>query len=206
MIAKLIVTGATRNQAAQRARRALEEYQIEGMPTVLPFHRAVMADEAFTPVSGPFTVHTRWIETEFATVIEPHPMPMAEAEEADERTSVTVEVAGKRLEVTLPSSLGSVSATADKSAKKKRKPGRKAGAAAAGNSAELRSPMQGTIVKVAVANGDTVAAGDLIVVLEAMKMEQPITAHRAGTVQGLEVSPGESLSSGAVIASIIEAD
>lgn len=206
MISKLIITGATRQIAAARARRALEEFKLEGMATVLPFHRAVMSDAAFVPESGPFKVHTRWIETEFATVIEPHPMPMAEAEEADERTSVTVEVAGKRLEVTLPSSLGSVSATADKSAKKKRKPGRKAGAAAAGNSAELRSPMQGTIVKVAVANGDTVAAGDLIVVLEAMKMEQPITAHRAGTVQGLEVSPGESLSSGAVIASIIEAD
>ncbi len=206
MISKLIITGATREIAAARARRALEEFKLEGMATVLPFHRAVMSDAAFVPESGPFKVHTRWIETEFATVIEPHPMPMAEAEEADERTSVTVEVAGKRLEVTLPSSLGSVSATADKSAKKKRKPGRKAGAAAAGNSAELRSPMQGTIVKVAVANGDTVAAGDLIVVLEAMKMEQPITAHRAGTVQGLEVSPGESLSSGAVIASIIEAD
>ncbi|GGJ55094.1 acetyl/propionyl/methylcrotonyl-CoA carboxylase subunit alpha [Glutamicibacter ardleyensis] len=206
MISKLIITGATREIAAARARRALEEFKLEGMATVLPFHRAVMSDAAFVPESGPFKVHTRWIETEFATVIEPHPMPMAEAEEADERTSVTVEVAGKRLEVTLPSSLGSVSATADKGAKKKRKPGRKAGAAAAGNSAELRSPMQGTIVKVAVANGDTVAAGDLIVVLEAMKMEQPITAHRAGTVQGLEVSPGESLSSGAVIASIIEAD
>ncbi|GAA2940235.1 acetyl/propionyl/methylcrotonyl-CoA carboxylase subunit alpha [Glutamicibacter bergerei] len=206
MISKLIITGATREIAAARARRALEEFKLEGMATVLPFHRAVMSDAAFVPESGPFKVHTRWIETEFATVIEPHPLPMAEAEEADERTSVTVEVAGKRLEVTLPSSLGSVSATADKGAKKKRKPGRKAGAAAAGNSAELRSPMQGTIVKVAVANGDTVAAGDLIVVLEAMKMEQPITAHRAGTVQGLEVSPGESLSSGAVIASIIEAD
>ncbi|PRB67653.1 biotin carboxylase N-terminal domain-containing protein [Arthrobacter sp. MYb213] len=206
MISKLIITGATRDIAAARARRALEEFKLEGMATVLPFHRAVMSDAAFVQESGPFKVHTRWIETEFATVIEPHPMPMAEAEDADERTSVTVEVAGKRLEVTLPSSLGSVSATADKGAKKKRKPGRKAGAAAAGNSAELRSPMQGTIVKVAVANGDTVAAGDLIVVLEAMKMEQPITAHRAGTVQGLEVSPGESLSSGAVIASIIEAD
>ncbi|WP_404289717.1 acetyl/propionyl/methylcrotonyl-CoA carboxylase subunit alpha [Glutamicibacter arilaitensis] len=207
MISKLIVTGSTREIAAARARRALEEFQIEGMATVLPFHRAVMSDAAFVPEAGPFTVHTRWIETEFATVIEPHPMPQVEAEEAAERTSVTVEVAGKRLEVTLPSSLGSVSAAAnDKAAKKKRKPGRKAGAAAAGNSAELRSPMQGTIVKVAVENGDTVAEGELIVVLEAMKMEQPITAHRAGKVEGLEVSPGESLSSGAVIASIIEAD
>lgn len=208
MIAKLIVTGSTREIAAARARRALEEFQIDGMPTVLPFHRAVMSDPAFVPTEGAFTVHTRWIETEFNTTIEPHPMPGAPGEAEDnERTSVTVEVGGKRLEVTLPSSLGSVSAgSADQgAAKKKRKSSRKAAAGSAGNSAELRSPMQGTIVKVAVENGAEVAEGDLIVVLEAMKMEQPITAHRDGVVSGLEVAPGETLSAGAVIASIGDA-
>ncbi|GAA1409301.1 acetyl-/propionyl-CoA carboxylase subunit alpha [Glutamicibacter uratoxydans] len=211
MIAKLIVTGPTRQIAAARARRALEEFQIEGMATVLPFHRAVMSDPAFVPAEGPFRVHTRWIETEFDTFIAPHPFPTEQAEEEDnERTSVTVEVGGKRLEVTLPASLGSVSSnhSADKAgaaAKKKRKPGRKAAGAAGGNSAELRSPMQGTIVKVAVENGAEVAEGDLIVVLEAMKMEQPITAHRDGVVSGLEVTPGETLSSGAVIATIDDA-
>lgn len=208
MISKLIVTGATREIAAARARRALEEFQIEGMATVLPFHRAVMSDPAFVPAEGPFKVHTRWIETEFASIIEPHPMPTGGDDEVAERTTVTVEVSGKRLEVTLPASLGSVSAgSPDKAAgKKKRKPGRKAAGAAGGNSAELRSPMQGTIVKVSVENGDTVAEGDLIVVLEAMKMEQPITAHRAGVVSGLDVTPGETLSSGAVIASIVDAE
>ncbi|WP_313813279.1 biotin carboxylase N-terminal domain-containing protein [Glutamicibacter sp.] len=209
MIAKLIVTGPTRDIAAARARRALEEFQIEGMATVLPFHRAVMSDPAFVPAEGPFRVHTRWIETEFDTFIAPHPFPTEQAEEEDnERTSVTVEVSGKRLEVTLPASLGSVSSNgaADKGgAKKKRKSGRKAAGAAGGNSAELRSPMQGTIVKVAVENGAEVAEGDLIVVLEAMKMEQPITAHRDGVISGLEVTPGETLSSGAVIATIDDA-
>ena len=211
MIAKLIVTGPTRDIAAARARRALEEFQIEGMATVLPFHRAVMSDQAFVPSEGPFRVHTRWIETEFDTFIAPHPFPTEQAEEEDnERTSVTVEVGGKRLEVTLPASLGSVSANggSDKgaaAAKKKRKTGRKAAGAAAANSADLRSPMQGTIVKVAVENGAEVSEGDLIVVLEAMKMEQPITAHRDGIVSGLEVTPGETLSSGAVIATIEDA-
>lgn len=208
MISKLIVTGGTREVAAARARRALEEFQIEGMATVLPFHRAVMSDPAFVPAKGPFKVHTRWIETEFNTAIEPHPMPGAEAEAEDnERTSVTVEVDGKRLEVTLPSSLGSMSSNgAERAAgKKKRKSSRKAAAGSSANSAELRSPMQGTIVKVAVENGTEVAQGDLIVVLEAMKMEQPITAHRDGVVNGLAVAAGETLSSGAVIATIDDA-
>ena len=111
MIAKLIVTGSTRQQAAQRARRALEEFQIEGMPTVLPFHRAVMADPAFTPAEGPFTVHTRWIETEFANEIPAwDPATAGTAEEDSARNAITVEVGGKRLEVVLPASLGSISA------------------------------------------------------------------------------------------------
>ncbi|MDR4533577.1 biotin carboxylase N-terminal domain-containing protein [Glutamicibacter sp. PS] len=206
MISKLIITGPTREVAAQRARRALEEFTIEGMPTVLPFHRAVMSDPAFIPEEGPFSVHTRWIETEFSADIAPFtPTGAADAEEA-ERTAITVEVGGKRLEVTLPASLGQVSEAlaAKNGAKKKRKNTRKAGAAAGGGN-ELLSPMQGTIVKVGVANGDEVAEGDLIVVLEAMKMEQPITAHRAGVVEGLEVSPGETLSAGAVIATIADA-
>ncbi|GAB3620515.1 biotin carboxylase N-terminal domain-containing protein [Glutamicibacter endophyticus] len=206
MISKLIITGPTREVAAQRARRALEEFTIEGMPTVLPFHRAVMSDPAFIPEEGPFSVHTRWIETEFSADIAPFtPTGASDAEEA-ERTAITVEVGGKRLEVTLPASLGQVSEApvAKNGAKKKRKNTRKAGAAAGGGN-ELLSPMQGTIVKVGVANGDEVAEGDLIVVLEAMKMEQPITAHRAGVVEGLEVSPGETLSAGAVIATIADA-
>lgn len=204
MIAKLIVTGATRNQAAQRARRALEEYQIEGMPTVLPFHRAVMADEAFTPESGPFTVHTRWIETEFANEIPAwDPATAGTAAEDSERNAITVEVGGKRLEVVLPASLGSISASNGAKSKKKKRTVR-GGAVAGATGAELVSPMQGTIVKVAVADGDTVAEGDLIVVLEAMKMEQPLTAHRAGIVAGLSAATGDTVSAGAVLATIGE--
>ncbi|WP_431711386.1 acetyl/propionyl/methylcrotonyl-CoA carboxylase subunit alpha [Glutamicibacter uratoxydans] len=207
MISKLIVTGPTREVAAARARRALEEFQIEGMATVLPFHRAVMSDPAFVPEQGAFTVHTRWIETEFDTHIEPFTAGVVDGEESVERTSVVVEVGGKRLEVTLPSSIGSLNdgnGTKNGTAKKKaRAKGARKGAAGSGsNSAELLSPMQGTIVKVAVEDGSPVTAGDLIVVLEAMKMEQPITAHRDGVVSGLKVTPGETLSAGAVIALI----
>lgn len=211
MISKLIVTGSTREVAAARARRALEEFRIDGMATVLPFHRAVMSDPAFVPESGPFTVHTRWIETEFDTHIEPFTAGVVNTEEPVERTTVTVEVSGKRLEVTLPAALGTVtdgSPAKNGAAKKKaRAKGTRKGASnGAANSTELLSPMQGTIVKVAVEDGSPVTEGDLIVVLEAMKMEQPITAHRDGIVSGLKVTPGETLSAGALIARINDSE
>ncbi|GAA4373597.1 acetyl/propionyl/methylcrotonyl-CoA carboxylase subunit alpha [Paeniglutamicibacter cryotolerans] len=204
MIAKLIVTGATRAQAAQRARRALEELVIEGMPTVIPFHRAVMADAAYIPESGPFSIHTRWIETEFVNEIPPHTPAPGEAADDAGRQSITVEVGGKRLEVTLPASLVSSNGSAPAKSKKKRGSRSSAAAAGAGGN-DLASPMQGTIVKVAVQDGDTVAEGELIVVLEAMKMEQPLTAHRAGVVSGLSAVPGDTVSAGAVLASINDA-
>jgi acetyl-CoA/propionyl-CoA carboxylase, biotin carboxylase, biotin carboxyl carrier protein len=204
MLAKLIVTGATRDQALQRARRALDEMDIQGMPTVLPFHRAVVADPAFAPSHGePFRVHTRWIETEFDNVLPPFDATAALAGSGDEasRQRITVEVAGKRLEVVLPAGLGSVGKPAGKAKPKKAGRGRSAGPAAA-DGASLTSPMQGTIVKVAVSNGDVVSEGDLMVVLEAMKMEQPLTAHRSGTVQGLTAQAGDAVSAGAVLATI----
>ena len=205
MLAKLIVTGATREQAIQRANRALAEMDIGGMPTVLPFHRAVVADPAFAPTDGkPFTIHTRWIETEFNNTIPAFDLASAAgaADDAGTRQSVTVEVGGKRLEVTLPSSFA-VSNGAANGTKKAKKAGRNRSAGpAAANGNALTSPMQGTIVKVAVADGDVVAEGDLIVVLEAMKMEQPLTAHRAGTVTGLNAAPGDTVSAGAVLATI----
>lgn len=204
MIAKLIVTGATRQQAAARARRALEEYQIEGMPTVLPFHRAVMADAAFTPESGPFSVHTRWIETEFTNDIPAwDPATAGTAGEDSERNAITVEVGGKRLEVVLPSSLGSLSSSNGTKSKKKKRTTR-GGSSTGASGADLISPMQGTIVKVAVEDGAEVAEGDLIVVLEAMKMEQPLTAHRAGIVCGLSAVAGDTVSAGTVLATIAE--
>ncbi|GAA2502350.1 biotin carboxylase N-terminal domain-containing protein [Streptomyces thermolineatus] len=206
LLAKLIVTGATRQQALQRAARALAEFEVEGMATAIPFHRAVVTDPAFAPETAgseePFTVHTRWIETEFANEIAPFTAPGGEEAEAEERTSVVVEVGGKRLEVSLPASLGVTAAAGAGAGKKapKRRAGKKAGAAASGDT--LASPMQGTIVKVAVEEGQEVKEGDLVVVLEAMKMEQPINAHRSGTVKGLTAEVGGSVTSGAAICEI----
>ena len=202
MLAKLIVTGANREQALQRARRALAELTIEGMPTVIPFHRVVLDDPAFAPAEGgEFKVHTRWIETEFNNTI---PMysgaPGSVDSDEDERTTVVVEVNGKRMEVSLPD-LGGGAKPAAKPASKTRK-SRSARGAAKGGGDELTSPMQGTIVKVAASDGDTVAEGDLILVLEAMKMEQPITAHKAGKVSGLSAKAGDTVTSGAVLATI----
>lgn len=206
MLAKLIVTGATRTQALERSRRALAEMQIDGMPTVLPFHAAVVSDSAFAPASGPFSVHTRWIETEFTNTIAPWTPdgdPAASAADADTRQRVTVEVGGKRLEVVLPASLGMANGkTTGKAAGKPKKVARARAGAAAASGDDLTSPMQGTIVKVAVQDGDQVSEGDLIVVLEAMKMEQPLTAHKSGTLSGLTAAPGDTVSAGAVIAAI----
>jgi acetyl-CoA/propionyl-CoA carboxylase biotin carboxyl carrier protein len=178
---------------------------VEGIPTVIPFDLAVVSDPAFSPAEGPFKVHTRWIETEFVNNLAPWaPDAGTGAEEtAEDRQRVVVEVGGKRLEVVLPASLGSVGSGAPAAAKpgKSKKRIRSGGTAAATGNA-LTSPMQGTIVKVAVAEGDTVAEGDLVVVLEAMKMEQPLTAHRSGTITGLTATAGETVSAGAVIATI----
>ncbi|SDT07974.1 biotin carboxyl carrier protein /biotin carboxylase [Pseudarthrobacter equi] len=204
MLSKLVVTGATRTQALQRSRRALEEMVVEGIPTVIPFDLAVVSNPDFAPAEGPFKVHTRWIETEFNNDLPAwNPHGAAETEDAEERQRVVVEVGGKRLEVVLPASLGSLGAGAAPAAKsgKSKKRARSGGPAAATGNA-LTSPMQGTIVKVAVSEGDVVAEGDLVVVLEAMKMEQPLTAHRSGTITGLKAVAGETVSAGAVIATI----
>ena len=202
MLAKLIVTGADREQALQRARRALSELSIEGMPTVIPFHRVILEDPAFVPAEGEdFKVHTRWIETEFNNTI---PMydgaPGSVDSDEDERTTVVVEVNGKRMEVSLPEMGGAAKPAAKPASKSRKSRSSRASAKAGGD--ELTSPMQGTIVKVAVSDGDTVAEGDLVLVLEAMKMEQPITAHKAGKVSGLSAKPGDTVTSGAVLATI----
>jgi acetyl-CoA/propionyl-CoA carboxylase biotin carboxyl carrier protein len=201
MLAKLVVTGATRAEALQRAARALDELVVEGMPTVVPFHRAVVRDAAFT--SEPFRVHTRWIETEWDNQVPPYAAAPVEAEEAGPRQTVVVEVGGRRLEVTLPAGLAAGGGAPAAAPKPRKRGGGSGGAAASGDS--LTAPMQGTIVKVAVADGATVAAGDLVVVLEAMKMEQPITAHKAGVVSGLTAEVGAAVTSGAVLCSITDA-
>ncbi|MFI8102487.1 acetyl/propionyl/methylcrotonyl-CoA carboxylase subunit alpha [Streptomyces sp. NPDC086023] len=204
LLAKLIITGATREQALQRAARALAEFNVEGMATAIPFHRAVVSDPAFAPTDGtPFKVHTRWIETEFVNEIPAFTAPAAEeADEEPGRETVVVEVGGKRLEVSLPSSLGMTLArtAAAGGAKPKRRAAKKSGPAASGDT--LASPMQGTIVKVAVEEGQEVKEGDLVVVLEAMKMEQPLNAHRSGTIKGLAAEVGASITSGAAICEI----
>ena len=205
MLAKLIVTGKDRTQALARARRALAEFVIDGMPTVLPFHRAVVADEAFAPKNPaqPFTVHTRWIETEFVNEIPAYAGVVALApDDAGERQSVVVEVGGKRLEVVLPRWTGHSVVPAARLRRRHRSAPEGPSPVPWHPGDSLTAPMQGTIVKIAVENGQMVEAGDLVVVLEAMKMEQPINAHKAGTITNLSASVGETVTNGAVVAEI----
>ncbi|WJR32696.1 acetyl/propionyl/methylcrotonyl-CoA carboxylase subunit alpha [Mycobacteroides immunogenum] len=208
MLAKLIVTGRDRNEALARSRRALAEFNVEGLATVIPFHRAVVSDPAFIGDEDGFTVHTRWIETEWNNTVEPFTADgeAAEEDEALPRQKLVVEVGGRRLEVSLPGDIslgGGGGGSANGVVKKKpkaRKRGGHGGGAATGDS--VTAPMQGTVVKVAVEEGQEVEAGELIVVLEAMKMENPVTAHKAGTITGLSVEAGAAITQGTVIAEI----
>jgi acetyl-CoA/propionyl-CoA carboxylase, biotin carboxylase, biotin carboxyl carrier protein len=228
LIAKLIVTGASRRQALERARRALAEFEVDGMPTVLPFHRAVVNDPAFT--SEPFRVHTRWIETEFDGDIPPYAAAAARTADGQAGTAgadgqagaadgdpaarerIVVEVGGRRLEVVIPAALaggglgspGGRSQAAGSPAGRARRPGpggsRGAGARPGDTGGDaLVSPMQGTIIKIVAEEGQQVKAGDTVVVLEAMKMEQPLAAHKDGTVTELAVEVGQTVSAGGVI-------
>jgi acetyl-CoA/propionyl-CoA carboxylase biotin carboxyl carrier protein len=196
LLAKLIVAGADRGQALERSRRALDEFEIEGLATVLPFHRLVVREPAF---AEDFAVHTGWIEAELGGRLEPQPAA-ATPEEAAERERVVVEVGGRRLEVTLPAGLGAAPGPGRRPVRRP-PPSPAAGDGEAGQDA-LVAPMEGTIVKVAVDDGQQVQAGDLVVVLEAMKMEQPLTAHRDGTVAGLQAEVGAKVQSGATICRI----
>jgi acetyl-CoA/propionyl-CoA carboxylase biotin carboxyl carrier protein len=204
MIAKLIVTGSTRAEALQRSRRALEEMLVHGLPTVLPFHRAIVNDPAFTGESGKFGVYTRWIETEWNNTIEPWSGQTEDLPEAEPRHDVVVEVAGKRLEVSVPKRLlvGEVGSAAGHAPKRAKSSGAASHTGAKGNS--LLAPMQSTVVKLAASEGDHVEAGDLVVVLEAMKMEQPLTAHRSGTISSIGVSVGATISAGTRILDITD--
>jgi acetyl-CoA/propionyl-CoA carboxylase biotin carboxyl carrier protein len=201
LLAKLIVTGKDRQEALERSRRALDEFEVDGIATALTFHRAVVRDPAFAPAdpAAPFTIHTRWIETEFDNQIPAYSGGGSADTDAGERETVVVEVNGKRVAVTLPAGLGAGSAPA-KGAGPAKRSAKKAAGAASGDA--VAAPMQGTIVKVEVTEGQVVAAGDLIVVLEAMKMEQPLTAHKAGTVTGLTAEQGATVSTGTVLCEI----
>jgi acetyl-CoA/propionyl-CoA carboxylase biotin carboxyl carrier protein len=200
MVAKLIVTGATRQQALERSRRALAEMAVEGLPTVLPFHRKIVNDPAFIgdESAGKFGIYTRWIETEWVNDIPAWNGIAEDGTEPAERSSVTVEVGGKRIEVSLPSHLG-VSGGASKTTKapKRKGTGAVSGGGQSGNA--IKAPMQSTVVKIAVEVGQEVAEGELVVVLEAMKMEQPLTAHRAGKVKAIAGKVGETVPAGTVL-------
>jgi acetyl-CoA/propionyl-CoA carboxylase biotin carboxyl carrier protein len=199
LLAKLIVTGSDRPQALERSRRALAEFQVEGMATVLPFHRLVVDDPAF---AEDFTVHTRWIETEWDNTVAPFD-GAADAEEAAPRQSVVVEVGGRRLEVSLPGDLAFGGGGGAAAAPSRGAPRKRHGKGTPKTSGDaVTAPMQGTVIKVAVSDGDTVSAGDLIVVLEAMKMENPVTAHKDGTVTSLAAEPGSSVGQGTVLCEI----
>ncbi|MBB3087309.1 acetyl-CoA/propionyl-CoA carboxylase biotin carboxyl carrier protein [Nocardioides albus] len=201
LIAKLIITGSSRKQALERSRRALDEFKVDGMPTAIPFHQAVVNDPAYTAENGSFDVYTTWIETDFDNQITPYAGAAGEPAEDGERQTVVVEVGGKRLSVSLPAGLGGLAVGGGAgAAKKPKRSAKKAGAAASGDS--VASPMQGTIVKIAVEEGQEVAEGDVVVVIEAMKMEQPLKAHKAGTITGLNATVGETVANGAVIAEI----
>ena len=206
MLAKLIVTGETREQALERARRALDEFQVEGLATVLPFHRHIVSNPAFIGDGEKFDVYTKWIETDWVNPIEPYTggQPIEDDEEAP-RQKVVVEIGGRRVEVSLPGDLalsggGGAAAGAIRKKPKARTKKKGGGAAASGDS--VTAPMQGTVVKVAVEDGQEVAEGELVVVLEAMKMENPVTAHKAGVVTGLSVEAGAAVTQGTVLLEI----
>ena len=200
MLAKLIVFGETREEALQRSRRALSEYVIEGMPTVVPFHRHIVENPAFVGDDTHFDVYTKWIEEEWENPIPPYVDP-ADAEEAEEATpnqKVVVEIDGRRVEIALPGDLalaGGGAGGAKKKAKKRRSGGSKAGV----SGDAVAAPMQGTVIKVYVAEGQEVAEGEVVVVLEAMKMENPVKAHKSGVVTDLAVSAGEGVTKGSVM-------
>lgn len=206
MLAKLIVHGADRAEALARARRALNEFGVEGLATVIPFHRAVVSDPAFIGDANGFSVHTRWIETEWNNTIEPFTDGEPLDEDARPRQKVVVEIDGRRVEVSLPADLalsnggGCDPVGVIRRKPKPRKRGAHTGAAASGDA--VTAPMQGTVVKFAVEEGQEVVAGDLVVVLEAMKMENPVTAHKDGTITGLAVEAGAAITQGTVLAEI----
>ncbi|GGF00571.1 acetyl-/propionyl-CoA carboxylase subunit alpha [Mycetocola zhadangensis] len=195
LLGKIIVTGKDRTEALERSRRALDEFEVSGLPTVIPFHRKIVRDPAFTADNGHFGVYTRWIETEFVNDIEPWNGEADAPKPTAGRHNVVVEVEGKRIEVSLPTSLLPAAAGSRQlTAAPRRHGGTGTVSSATGNS--VASPMQATIIKLAVEDGQRVVKGDLVVVLEAMKMEQPITAHKDGTIGDISATVGATVSSG----------
>ncbi len=204
MIAKLIVTGATRDEAIERGRRALAELQVLGLPTVIPFHRHILENPAFTAPGGKFGVFTTWIETEWKNPFEPWSGTPEAAPNGDARQLVVVEVEGKRIEVAVPKRLltGEFGKSSSHAPRRTRSSSASSHTGAKGNS--LLAPMQSTVVKLTVAEGQAVSEGDTLVVLEAMKMEQPLTAHRSGRIANIAVTAGMTISAGTKILEILD--
>lgn len=201
LLAKLIVTGSTRAEALSRAKRALAEFKVEGIATVIPFHKAVIEDPAFAPQDpdAKFNVYTSWIETEFDNQL-PAYEALDPSQNASLRSTVVVEVNNKRFEVNLPQELSIIRPKTKPAPKSK--PHKYSGQII--DSGSISSPMQGTVVKVEVKVGDVVDVGDVVLVLEAMKMEQPILAHKSGSISRVLVSAGEVVASGAHLIEISE--
>lgn len=198
LLAKLIVTGSTRQDALEKARRALSEFEITGLPTVIPFHRAIAEDPAFSgPTADDFAVHTRWIETEFTTEIAPWDGAIEDGFDAEDLyRTVVVEVEGRRLKVGVPSGIFAAGQRANLHKAPKRATTHLISGSAEG---KITSPMQATVVKVMAQVGASVVAGDIVCVLEAMKMEQPIMASKDGVVEAVHVKVGDSVSGGHVL-------
>ncbi|CAN5315177.1 biotin carboxylase N-terminal domain-containing protein [soil metagenome] len=200
LLAKLIVTGSSREDALERSRRALDEFEVAGLPTVLPFHRKIVRDPAFT--SSPFTIYTRWIETDFVNDIEPWSGSLPDGSAPVARHNVVLEVGGKRVEVSLPTKLVPTTGGGTALAAPPKRRASSSVSTVTGDS--VKAPMQATVVKLAVAEGDKVVKGDLILVLEAMKMEQPLTAHKDGTITGINAAVGATVSSGHLLRNITD--
>jgi acetyl-CoA/propionyl-CoA carboxylase biotin carboxyl carrier protein len=206
MIAKLIVTGSTRAEALERSRRALDEFEVHGLPTVLPFHRAVVSDPAFAPEGdAPFQIYTSWIETEWDNTVEPWSGESDEVIPERKRRAFTVEVDGRRIEVSLPAKL--LRANAGDLVTLGPAPQRKTpqGSASGPSGSAVKAPMQATVVKVAVTEGQKVVKGDQLLVLEAMKMEQSVAAHKDGIVTNISAPVGETVSNGHLLLTIEDA-
>jgi acetyl-CoA/propionyl-CoA carboxylase biotin carboxyl carrier protein len=191
LLAKLIVTGATRKEAIQRARRALAEFEVGGLATAIPFHRAIVEDPAYTEN---FKIYTSYIENEFKNDIPAFESSAAEIQTHVAAEKLVAEVNGKRFEILVH---------APEPVVKRHRAKQSSGGGSSGTG--LSSPMQGTVVKIAVEEGQSVEAGDLIIVLEAMKMEQPLNAHKSGVIKNLKAVIGETVASGTVLCDIIEA-
>lgn len=195
MLGKLIVWGETREEALARSRRALSEYKVEGMPTVIPFHQAITADPAFIGDGESFDIYTKWIEEEWKNEVPAYVDPAEAAEESEELPAqkYVVEVDGRRVEVALPGNLVVGGGAAPRKKSKKR---RGAGGKAAVSGDTVIAPMQGTVIKVNVENGQEIEEGEVIVVLEAMKMENPVKAHKSGIISDLAVETGSQINKG----------